>query len=33
MKAIHVGKSKNDKIDSYKIASLIRAGISVDVNC
>ena len=27
MKAIHGGKSKNDKIDSFKIASLIRAGM------
>lgn len=26
MKAIHGGKTKNDKIDSYKIASLIRGG-------
>lgn len=26
MKAIHGGKKKNDKIDSYKIASLIRGG-------
>ena len=26
MKAIHGGKAKNDKIDSYKIASLIRGG-------
>ncbi len=26
MKAIHGGKAKNDKIDSYKIANLIRGG-------
>ncbi len=26
MKAIHGGKTKNDKIDSFKIASLIRGG-------
>ena len=26
MKAIHGGKAKNDKIDSYKIAALIRGG-------
>jgi transposase len=26
MKAIHGGKAKNDKIDSYKIAKLIRGG-------
>jgi transposase len=26
MKAIHGGKAKNDKIDAYKIASLIRGG-------
>ena len=26
MKAIHGGKAKNDKIDSFKIASLIRGG-------
>jgi hypothetical protein len=26
MKAIHGGKTKNDKIDSYKIASLMRGG-------
>src|SRR6266849_2623914 len=26
MKAIHGGKSKNDKIDSHKIASLLRGG-------
>ena len=26
MRAIHGGKAKNDKIDSYKIASLIRGG-------
>jgi len=26
MKAIHGGKAKNDKIDSYKIASLMRGG-------
>ncbi len=26
MKAIHGGKAKNDKIDSYKIASLARGG-------
>jgi len=27
MKAIHGGKAKNDKIDSYKIASLIKGGM------
>lgn len=27
MKAIHGGKSKNDKIDSHKIASLLRGGL------
>jgi hypothetical protein len=27
MKAIHGGKSKNDKIDSHKIASLVRGGL------
>jgi len=26
MKAIHGGKAKNDRIDSFKIASLIRGG-------
>lgn len=26
MKAIHGGKSKNDRVDSYKIASLLRGG-------
>lgn len=26
MKAIHGGKTKNDKIDAYKIAKLIRGG-------
>ncbi len=26
MKAIHGGKAKNDKIDSYKIASLLKGG-------
>ena len=26
MKAIHGGKTKNDKIDSYKIAALLRGG-------
>lgn len=26
MKAIHAGKSKNDRIDSFKIASLLRGG-------
>ena len=26
MKAIHGGKAKNDKIDSYKIATLLRGG-------
>ena len=26
MKAIHGGKSKNDKIDSFKIATLLRGG-------
>ena len=28
MKAIHGGKAKNDKIDSRKIAGLIRGGVS-----
>jgi transposase len=27
MKAIHGGKAKNDKIDAYKIATLLRGGI------
>ena len=27
MKAIHGGKSKNDRIDSHKIASLLRGGL------
>ena len=27
MKAIHGGKAKNDKIDSHKIASLVRGGL------
>jgi hypothetical protein len=27
MKAIHGGKAKNDKIDSHKIASLLRGGV------
>jgi hypothetical protein len=27
MKAIHGGKSKNDKIDSRKIAGLLRGGL------
>ena len=27
MKAIHGGKAKNDKIDAYKIASLLRGGL------
>jgi len=27
MKAIHGGKAKNDKIDSFKIASLLRGGL------
>lgn len=27
MKAIHGGKSKNDKIDSHKIAHLLRGGL------
>jgi hypothetical protein len=27
MKAIHGGKAKNDKIDSHKIASLLRGGL------
>ena len=27
MKAIHGGKAKNDKLDSYKIASLVRGGL------
>jgi hypothetical protein len=26
MKAIHGGKTKNDKVDSFKIASLLRGG-------
>ena len=26
MKAIHGGKTKNDKVDSYKIAKLLRGG-------
>ena len=26
MKAIHAGKSKNDRVDSFKIASLLRGG-------
>jgi hypothetical protein len=26
MKAIHGGKTKNDKIDSYKIATLLKGG-------
>jgi hypothetical protein len=26
MKAIHGGKTKNDKIDSFKIAKLLRGG-------
>ncbi len=26
MKAIHGGKAKNDKIDSYKIANLLKGG-------
>jgi hypothetical protein len=26
MKAIHGGKAKNDKIDAYKIAHLLRGG-------
>ena len=26
MKAIHAGKAKNDKIDSFKIAKLMRGG-------
>lgn len=28
MKAIHGGKAKNDRIDSFKIANLIRGGNS-----
>ena len=28
MKAIHGGKSKNDRIDAYKIAALLRGGDS-----
>ena len=27
MKAIHGGKSKNDKLDSHKIAALLRGGL------
>jgi len=27
MKAIHGGKAKNDKIDSHKIAVLVRGGM------
>ena len=27
MKAIHGGKSKNDKIDSQKIAAMVRGGM------
>src|SRR5213083_1804082 len=27
MKAIHGGKAKNDKLDSFKIASLLRGGL------
>ncbi len=27
MKAIHGGKAKNDKIDSHKIAALLRGGL------
>jgi hypothetical protein len=27
MKAIHSGKAKNDKIDAYKIATLLRGGM------
>jgi hypothetical protein len=27
MKAIHGGKAKNDKIDSHKIAVLLRGGM------
>jgi hypothetical protein len=27
MKAIHGGKAKNDKIDSQKIAALLRGGM------
>ena len=27
MKAIHGGKAKNDKIDSHKIAGLMRGGM------
>lgn len=27
MKAIHGGKAKNDRIDSYKIAALLRGGM------
>jgi len=26
MKAIHEGKAKNDKIDAFEIATLLRAG-------
>jgi hypothetical protein len=28
MRAIHGGKTKNDGIDSYKIALLLKAGIA-----
>jgi hypothetical protein len=27
MKAIHGGKAKNDKLDSFKIATLLRGGL------
>ncbi len=27
MKVIHGGKSKNDKIDSFKIATMLRGGM------
>jgi len=27
MKAIHGGKAKNDKLDSFKIASLLHGGL------
>ena len=27
MKAIHGGKAKNDKLDSFKIATLVRGGL------
>ena len=27
MKAVHGGKAKNDKIDSHKIATLLRGGL------